>query len=87
MADASVGNAWNDVAPIFDTHKSDVFHPSVADNVLIAWPEMLELVSGKSVLDFDCGEGRLARELASRGHEVLGLDTSILEQVLLTQAS
>jgi 2-polyprenyl-3-methyl-5-hydroxy-6-metoxy-1,4-benzoquinol methylase len=73
---ALAGNAWNDVAPIFDTHKSDGIHPSVADNVLIAWPEMLKLISGKSILDFGCGEGGLARELANRGHEVLGIDTA-----------
>ncbi len=76
MAVATVGNAWNDVAPIFDTRKSEGIHASVADNVLIAWPEMLKLVSGRSVLDFGCGEGGLARALANCGHEVLGMKRS-----------
>jgi ubiquinone/menaquinone biosynthesis C-methylase UbiE len=40
--------------------------------------EFLELVpaDARSVLDDGCGEGRLARMLAARGHEVTGVDGS-----------
>jgi ubiquinone/menaquinone biosynthesis C-methylase UbiE len=33
-------------------------------------------VHGRTVLDFGCGIGRVARELAARGAEVIGLDVS-----------
>jgi ubiquinone/menaquinone biosynthesis C-methylase UbiE len=38
----------------------------------------LELVpsAGRATLDLGCGEGRLARDLASRGHRVTGVDAS-----------
>jgi len=36
----------------------------------------LELEPGSRLLDVPCGEGRLARELARRGHRVTGVDLS-----------
>jgi SAM-dependent methyltransferase len=41
-------------------------------------PAFLELVppAGRLTLDLGCGEGRVARELARRGHRVLGVDSS-----------
>jgi SAM-dependent methyltransferase len=41
-------------------------------------PRFLELLPppGKLTIDVGCGEGRLGRELAQRGHRVLGLDSS-----------
>jgi SAM-dependent methyltransferase len=38
----------------------------------------LELVpaAGRATLDLSCGEGRVARDLAARGHRVTGIDTS-----------
>jgi ubiquinone/menaquinone biosynthesis C-methylase UbiE len=41
-------------------------------------PAFLELVPppGRLTLDLGCGEGRVARELARRGHRVLGMDSS-----------
>jgi len=41
-------------------------------------PELFELVPppGTATLDTGCGEGRLARDLAERGHQVTGIDAS-----------
>jgi SAM-dependent methyltransferase len=41
-------------------------------------PTFFELVPppGRLTLDVGCGEGRVARDLASRGHRVVGLDAS-----------
>ncbi len=41
-------------------------------------PEFLELLPGpgRRTLDVGCGEGRLGRALAERGHRVVGLDAS-----------
>ncbi|MGO9490052.1 MAG: class I SAM-dependent methyltransferase [Solirubrobacteraceae bacterium] len=41
-------------------------------------PAILELVPppGRLTLDVACGEGRLSRELARRGHRVIGIDSS-----------
>ncbi|MFA9430113.1 class I SAM-dependent methyltransferase [Egicoccus sp. AB-alg2] len=39
-------------------------------------PLLEDLVSDASVLDLGCGVGRLANELARRGHEVVGVDES-----------
>jgi SAM-dependent methyltransferase len=45
---------------------------------LLNEPAFLELVPppGRRTLDVGCGEGRLARRLAERGHHVVGLDGS-----------
>ncbi|GGI03962.1 class I SAM-dependent methyltransferase [Egicoccus halophilus] len=39
-------------------------------------PVLDDLYPGASVLDLGCGVGRLANELARRGHEVVGVDES-----------
>ncbi len=41
---------------------------------LPAWRELAERRSGGAVLDLGCGTGRVALDLAARGHEVVGLD-------------
>ncbi|HKT12606.1 MAG TPA: class I SAM-dependent methyltransferase [Terriglobia bacterium] len=38
--------------------------------------KVLNVPNGAALLDVPCGEGRLARELASRGHKVTGVDIS-----------
>jgi SAM-dependent methyltransferase len=45
---------------------------------LLNEPALLELLPppGRRTLDVGCGEGRLARRLAERGHRVIGLDGS-----------
>lgn len=39
-------------------------------------PVLAHVRPGRSVLDLGCGAGRLANELARRGHEVVGVDES-----------
>jgi len=45
---------------------------------LVNFPPFLELLPtpGKKTLDLGCGEGRVGAELASRGHDVIGVDSS-----------
>jgi len=72
---ATIGDTnWNQVAEIFDTRKRDEIHPSVADNILIAWPVMRKLVTGQRVLDFGCGTGEFAAGLVDPCRTVMGID-------------
>jgi 2-polyprenyl-3-methyl-5-hydroxy-6-metoxy-1,4-benzoquinol methylase len=76
--------AWDSLSKLFDTHKADGdIHPSVADNVLLAWPAVLSglskvFVGNRSlrVLDYGCGAGGFCLKLNQLGHEVVGCDTS-----------
>lgn len=75
----SCATDWNQVAPIFDVKKAEGIHPSAADNMLIAWPEIFDQLASFSqatstVLDFGCGTGTFANKLVEMGHQVLGLD-------------
>jgi SAM-dependent methyltransferase len=49
---------------------------AVSDPATAALLDLLGDVSGSSVLDVPCGEGRVARELARRGGRVVGVDLS-----------
>ncbi len=49
---------------------------SLTDSVSQALLNMLEPVAGLHVLDVACGHGRITRELARRGAQVVGLDIS-----------
>lgn len=49
---------------------------SVEDSISLAFLSMLEPVAGLRVLDVACGHGRIARELARRGADVVGVDIS-----------
>jgi ubiquinone/menaquinone biosynthesis C-methylase UbiE len=52
-------------------------------------PRLLELLppAGRLTLDIGCGEGRLARELMTRGHRVLAIDGSPSLACLAQQAT
>ncbi len=49
---------------------------SLTDSVSQALLNMLEPVAGLHILDVACGHGRITRELARRGAQVVGLDIS-----------
>lgn len=49
---------------------------SADDRVSLALLDLLEPVTGLRVLDVACGHGRITRELARRGADVVGIDIS-----------
>jgi SAM-dependent methyltransferase len=75
-------NPWDRLAKTFgDASTSEDLPAHAADNVLVAWPPMLEFLDGRAsaparVLDFGCGGGRLVDELGRRGYEAVGIDSS-----------
>ncbi len=68
----------------FNVHiRKGEIDPSAADNILIAWPPILEILNktfsksqGIKVLDYGCGTGGLCIKLDSMGFDVTGIDTS-----------
>jgi 2-polyprenyl-3-methyl-5-hydroxy-6-metoxy-1,4-benzoquinol methylase len=71
---------WDELSNLFSGAKSGDELPAVAaDNVLIAWPPMIEFLERlrpETVLDFGCGGGRLVDELCGRGFRTAGIDRS-----------
>ena len=62
-------------------HSDDALHADAADNILIAWPPIIEFVARRvcppaALLDFGCGGGRLVKEMTERGYKASGLDPS-----------
>jgi SAM-dependent methyltransferase len=75
----SISARYDEVADFYEEFAPDVYEDP-------AMVELLRLVgdmSGLRVLDFACGHGRMARELARRGGRVVGVDVSL---VLLDKA-
>lgn len=80
----SLQNQWDTLSRQFDTHVSDgKIDNRVADNVLIAWPPIIEQINkkfptknGLSALDFGCGTGSFCHELYKMGFAVTGVDYS-----------
>lgn len=79
-------NPWDILGQkTFDTElKEGEIDPRAADNILLAWPPILELLTkhypqtrGIRVLDFGCGAGGFCNKLDSLGFEVTGIDSSI----------
>jgi SAM-dependent methyltransferase len=72
---------WDTRVSNYDPTAADVA-PEVADNVLIAWPAIVEQIrknissTGLPILDFGCGTGGLTRILSQLGPHVDGLDSS-----------
>ncbi len=77
-------NSWNNISDIFDTHGcSSEIDPSAADNILIAWPSILQGITlaqtpspALKALDYGCGAGGFCGELAKIGYSVIGCDSS-----------
>jgi 2-polyprenyl-3-methyl-5-hydroxy-6-metoxy-1,4-benzoquinol methylase len=75
---------WDKMAGMFGGGKGKEDVPKgIADNVLIAFPKMIELIQrnfpitkGRRALDFGCGSGRFAKELHGLGFLVTGIDIS-----------
>jgi SAM-dependent methyltransferase len=74
LAAVSQGDAWEAVAEEWADFVRGEGDPSYAWNSAA----FLDLVpaSGRLTVDVGCGEGRLARDLAARGHRVVGVDVS-----------
>jgi SAM-dependent methyltransferase len=58
--------------PLLYGHRDEREAQSFVDQIL----SLLDPAPGARILDLACGQGRLARQLASRGYEVIGVDIS-----------
>ena len=78
-------NSWDTLSSLFTGETSvDGIPEDAADNVLIAWPPVIEVIRsafgvthGLRILDFGCGAGDFSRELVSMSHAVTGYDPSV----------
>ena len=76
-------NPWDALAAHFAPQKIEEMEWDTADNILLAWPTVLEFLhkevgdpNGKHLLDFGCGAGQFANELSQLGFTVEGMDSS-----------
>ena len=75
---------WDKMVGMFGGDKGREEVPEgIADNVLIAFPPMIELIQknfpitkGRRALDFGCGSGRFSKKLHELGFWVTGIDSS-----------
>ncbi len=75
---------WDKMVDMFGGNKGREEVPKgIADNVLISFPKMIELIQknfpitkDRRALDFGCGSGRFAKELHELGFLVTGIDIS-----------
>lgn len=75
MADIKV---WDELSQFFNVHDDEI-DPGAADNILIAWPPIMEFIGanvpkGRRILEYGCGTGGFAKKLASLGYSVVGMD-------------
>jgi len=90
----SESEKWNLACRKVNTH-TDQIDPNAADNIVIAWPVVFELLAKlgpkaknatkASGLDFGCGTGGFCNALHQRAFSVTGIDFS-KEMVALAQA-
>lgn len=78
-------NPWDIIGKRnFNTHLGEnEIDPRAADNILIAWPSILKLITqefpnpkGIKALDFGCGTGGFCNKLNQLGFDVTGIDLS-----------
>lgn len=75
---------WNKSVHYFNpTLGGNDFHKGIADNVLIAWPVMMDFAEKftpqkemRRVLDYGCGPGDLCHRLSAKNFDVTGIDFS-----------
>lgn len=81
----AVASDWNRVAAIFDTKSKETVDPRAADNILIAWPSILNMLQDpeltnkrplRLILDFGCGTGGFVDQLGKWGYDATGIDTA-----------
>lgn len=78
-------NPWDILGNKFNTHlKKGYIDPRVADNILIAWPPILKLITKEypnpkeiKVLDYGCGTGGFCNKLFEMDFDVTGIDPSV----------
>lgn len=78
------GNPWDALAPLYAGNgRADEPPVEVADNVLLAWPPVVDLLiremgtlGGKRVLNYGCGTGQFCRKIMALGAKTVGVDTS-----------
>lgn len=77
-------NSWDQLSQYFDTSKNpDQIPAGAADNILIAWPPMIDILTshlgntqGKRAADLGCGGGGFCKRLQDLGFQVTGIDPS-----------
>ena len=78
------GDPWDALAPLYASDDGSVEPPiGVADNILLAWPPVIDfLISklgtlrGKRILNYACGAGHFCRRLSMLGAVPTGVDSS-----------
>lgn len=63
---------YDAIAEFYEQFAADVYN----DSPMAALLQLLGDISGLRLLDLACGHGRLSRELARRGGQIMGLDIS-----------
>jgi len=79
-----MNNPWDALSPLFNTTKDEEEISShVADNILIAWPVILDFIeqnkpTGENLrlLEYGCGSGSFAYKLQKLDYNVTGIDSS-----------
>jgi 2-polyprenyl-3-methyl-5-hydroxy-6-metoxy-1,4-benzoquinol methylase len=83
MSNHETPNPWDMLSHEFDTSRGlDQLPQEAADNVLIAWPPIVQFIkeqvvrSANIAVDVGCGAGAFAKKLSEMGFTVYGIDTS-----------
>ncbi len=66
---------WDNVAGWYDRHVSESSDHH-RDIIIPGTLRLLEPKAGEKILDLGCGQGELCRELAEKGAQVVGIDSS-----------
>lgn len=79
-----MSDPWDILSTNFNTTKDESNIPAhVADNILIAWPVILQFIQQHApksdhlrLLEYGCGTGSFAYKLNDLGYKVIGVDSS-----------